>query len=227
MCIFSRLRRGTPKELFHHLNLQNGPFPLNTSVNSKGNRLMYQISPSLKTCYLIVLLYIAGTVAPAQGTRYPEFHVGDDAPDFSLSYATKDSVGTKDIRLSSFFGSKNVVLAFYPADWSGGCTREMCTFRDNFAALGSLNSEVIAISGDYTYSHHEWAKQHNLPFILASDHRHSVAATYNSYNEDTGYNKRTVYVIDKAGKIAYIDLMYSTKDLASFEKLQAALQGLK
>lgn len=156
----------------------------------------------------------------------PSLAVGMPAPDFALPYATKDSVGVGDMRLSSFLG-KNVVLAFYPADWSGGCTREVCSFRDNFADVSSLNAVVLGISGDYPYSHHEWAKYHTLPFTLLSDHRHTVASAYHSFNESTGYNKRTVYVVDAKGAIAYVDMEYSTRDKASLEKLQAALTKLK
>jgi peroxiredoxin len=122
---------------------------------------------------------------------------------------------------------RNLVLAFYPADWSGGCTKEVCTLRDNFSALGELNADVIGISGDYVFSHYEWAKHHNLPFRLASDHNHDVARRYGSFNEAAGYNRRTVFVVDRSGKIAYADLAYSTRDATSFEKLQAALKGMK
>jgi len=153
--------------------------------------------------------------------------VGDAAPDFSLPYATRDSVASDQLVLSSLVGRKNVVLAFYPADWSGGCTKEVCTLRDNFSALGDLNADVIGISGDYVFSHHEWASHHNLPFRLASDHNHDVAKKYGSFNEANGFNKRTVFVVDKAGKIAYADLAYSPRDSVSFGKLQAALKGMK
>jgi len=56
-------------------------------------------------------------------------------------------------------------------------------------------------------------EHHNLPFKLLSDHDHTVAKLYNSYNEKSLYNKRTVYVINKQGKIAYADLQYSVADL--------------
>ncbi len=156
--------------------------------------------------------------------KYPDLKIGDAYLDFSLPYATKDSVGMQDLHLASLIGPKLIILAFYPADWSGGCTKEVCTMRDNFGDLSKLNADVIAISGDYVYSHHEWAKFHTLPFMLASDHKHEVSARYKSFNESTGYNKRTVYVIDTKGKIVYMDLMYSTKDLVSFTKLQDALK---
>jgi peroxiredoxin len=153
--------------------------------------------------------------------------VGDVAPDFSLPYATRDSIAGDALKLSSVVGKRNVVLAFYPADWSGGCTKEVCTLRDNFSSLGALNAEIIGISGDYVYSHHEWAKFHNLPFKLAADHNHAVAKQYGSYNDETGHDRRTVFVVDKAGKIAYIDLTYSPRDSVSFDKLQLALKGMK
>jgi peroxiredoxin len=153
--------------------------------------------------------------------------VGDKAPDFSLPYATKDSVSRNKIQLSSQIGKENIIIAFYPADWSGGCTKEVCTLRDNFSSLSQLNAKVFGISGDYIFSHHEWAKFHNLPFILLSDHDHQTAKKYNSYNSDYGYNKRTVYLIDPGGVVSYIDLNYSTSDEKSFKKLRTALEGMK
>jgi peroxiredoxin len=162
------------------------------------------------------------TPAPRAADAAPK--VGDPAPDFQLPYATRDSVADDSLRLSSLVGRRNIVLAFYPADWSGGCTKEVCTLRDNFASLGAVNADVIGISGDYVFSHHEWAKFHNLPFRLASDHSHAVAKRYGSYNEAYGFNRRTVFVVNKTGKIAYEDLAYSPRDSVSFGKLQAALK---
>ena len=176
--------------------------------------------------YLFLLTGLASTWMFAQATR-SDLKIGDPAPDFSLPCATKDSVMEGDLTLSSLFGKGGIVLAFYPADWSGGCTKEVCTLRDNFTALSGLKAQILGISGDYAFSHHEWAKYHNLPFALVSDHNHEVAKKYGSYNETTGYNNRTVYVIDNHGKIAYIDLKYSVRDLASFEKLQDALKKIQ
>lgn len=118
--------------------------------------------------------------------------VGSRAPEFTLPYATKDSIARSPLKLSDFAGKRVVIVAFYPADWSTGCTKEVCTMRDNFEALQGLDAEVLAISGDYVWSHHEWAKFHNLPFKLLSDHSHAVARLYDSYNDKTFYNRRTV-----------------------------------
>ena len=100
-----------------------------------------------------LFITLAASAAFAQDTAP---RVGDPAPDFKLPYATRDSVADDSLSLASLaHGNKAVVLAFYPADWSGGCTREVCTLRDNFTALGALNADVIGISGDYVFSHHE------------------------------------------------------------------------
>jgi peroxiredoxin len=152
--------------------------------------------------------------------------VGDPAPDFALPYATKDTIIFSPLRLSNEIGKRNIVLAFYPADWSGGCTKEMCTIRDDFGNLEKLNAEVLPISGDYVFTHHEWAKYHHLQFKLLSDHKHEVAKEYDSYNSASGFNRRTVYVIDKSGKIAYINLQYNVGTPADFQKLKDVLASL-
>lgn len=153
--------------------------------------------------------------------------VGDPAPDFTLAYATKDSVSRVPLTLSSLKGKGSIVLAFYPADWSGGCTKEVCDMRDNFTALSGVGAQVIGISGDNPYSHYEWAKHHNLPFGLVSDTKHEVSRRYSSFDEKSGYSRRTVYAIDKSGKIAYIDLKYSPRDATSLNKLQDALKTMQ
>ncbi|MBI3006469.1 MAG: peroxiredoxin [Ignavibacteriales bacterium] len=153
--------------------------------------------------------------------------VGQQAPDFALQYATKDSIFRTPLKLSEAVGKQNIILAFYPADWSTGCTKEVCAMRDDFGNLEKLNAGVLGISGDYVWSHYEWAKHHNLPFKLLSDHNHEIAKKYSSYNEKTQYNKRTVFVVDKNGAIAYVDLEYSVRDSEDFTRLKEALSKLQ
>ncbi|HYQ86876.1 MAG TPA: peroxiredoxin [Bacteroidota bacterium] len=175
---------------------------------------------------IVILSLLIGGRGNAQDGSAKPLRVGDPAPDFALPFATKDSVGTEMLQLSALFGKQKILLAFYPADWSGGCTKEMCAMRDNFVSLESLGVAVLPISGDYEYSHHEWAKYHNLPFRLLSDHSHTVARMYDSFNQESGFDNRTVFVIDKHGKITYVDPKYSVRDMNSFEKLKEALKGL-
>jgi peroxiredoxin len=155
--------------------------------------------------------------------------VGDRAFDFKLPYATQEKIYMKpdeQLSLSSLRG-KNVILAFYPADWSGGCTAEVCTFRDTFMEFGKLNAQVLGISGDYVFSHQEWAKHHNLPFPLLSDHDHHVARLYDSYMEQAGFNKRTVYLLDKDGVVRYVNLAFKAGDKKDYDALRAELEKLK
>jgi glutaredoxin-dependent peroxiredoxin len=151
--------------------------------------------------------------------------VGDAAPLFTLPLATQDTIIANGFSLEKELGKRRIVLAFYPADWSGGCTKEMCTLRDSFADLGKLGTTVYGISGDYVFSHREWAKHLNLQFALLSDHDHAVAKLYQSYHPESGYNRRTVFVIDDEGKIVYIDREYKAGTSDSFNKLTAALSS--
>ena len=154
--------------------------------------------------------------------------VGDPAPDFRLPYATQEKIFFKaeeQMALSSLRG-RNVILAFYPADWSGGCTKEVCTLRDTFAELSKLNATVLGISGDYVFSHHEWAKFHKLQFPLLSDHKHEVARAYASYDEASGFNKRTVFLIDKDGRVRYANLAFKAGDPKDYATLRAELEKL-
>ncbi len=87
----------------------------------------------IKTGILCVLFLIPGLSPQAKGQS--ALNVGDAAPDFTLPYATKDSVSRSPVSLSDLVGKRTIVVAFYPADWSTGCTKEVCTMRDNFGAL--------------------------------------------------------------------------------------------
>lgn len=176
----------------------------------------------MKKTLLVGFLVLFFHTGPAQTLR-----LGEPAPEFSLPYATRDSVARSPLRLSDLVGTRNVILAFYPADWSSGCTKEVCTLRDSFSGLQALNAEVVGISGDYVYSHHAWAKHHDLPFRLLSDHRHDMARAYESFNEQSNYTRRTVFVINPRGEIAYKDLEYSVADSLDFERLKQALSSLR
>jgi peroxiredoxin len=154
--------------------------------------------------------------------------VGEAAPDFSLPYATQEKIvlDPKEYMSLASLRGKNVILAFYPADWSGGCTKEVCTLRDTFIELGKLNATVLGISGDYVFSHQEWAKFHKLQFPLLSDHDHKIAKMYDSYMEDRGFNKRTVYLIDKDGVVRYVNLAFKADSKADYDALRAELEKL-
>ena len=153
--------------------------------------------------------------------------VGDLAPQFSLQSATKDSIDFKGITLAAAVKNSRVILAFFPAAWSGGCTKEMCTIRDNFAGLADLGVTVLGISGDYIFTQKEWAKNLGLQFALLSDHDHAVAKAYRTYNSKSGYDVRSIWVIGEKGKIIYTDPAYNVQTPDAFNRLKEALASSK
>lgn len=178
-----------------------------------------------KLIVLLASLALLTIVSASPASELPK--LGDAAPLSTLPYATKDTIVNNGFSLATAIGRNNIILAFHPADWSGGCTKEMCTMRDSFTELARLGCEVYGISGDYAYSHREWAKHLGLQFALLSDHNHEVARAYQSYNAETGFNRRGVFVVNKQGKIAYVDLEYKAGTLDSFNKLKSALAEIK
>lgn len=128
--------------------------------------------------------------------------VGEVAPDFEA----KDANGAP-VRLSSYRGSKNVVLYFYPKDFTPVCTKEACGFRDMYEELRGKDTEVIGVSVDDEGSHRSFAAKHALPFPLLSDPDKRISKLYGAAGSLFGLLERTrrlTFVIDKAGTIAAV-----------------------
>jgi peroxiredoxin Q/BCP len=118
--------------------------------------------------------------------------VGDKAPDFTLPSQTGEN-----ITLSSFFGKKDIVLYFYPKDESRGCTRQACSFRDNYEVFKELGAEVIGVSSDDIESHKSFAEHHLLLFILLSDKDNEARKMYGVPSTLGIILGRVTYIIDK------------------------------
>ena len=127
-----------------------------------------------------------------------EIAVGDAAPDFTL----KDQ-DQKDVTLSSFKGQKNVVLAFYPLDWSPVCEGENKCLTNDFPKFDGLNAVVLGISTDSFFSHKAWVQHLGLKQTLLSDFNREVVKKYGLYFEPLNCGKRATVIVDKTGKVAY------------------------
>lgn len=149
---------------------------------------------------------------------------GDMAPEFTLSWATRDSVGpaSAPLRLGHLRG-KVVVLAFYPRDFTSGCTAEMRTFTDQYDLLFGEGVEVLGISVDSLQTHVGFAASLQIPFKLLSDPDQSVAKRYGSHGSQ-GSMRRTVYVIDREGRVAYRNLRFGALDQRAYDELKAAVR---
>ena len=133
-----------------------------------------------------------------------ELGEGDRAPDFELPASTGGST-----RLSSLKG-KQVVLYFYPADDTPGCTREACAFRDNLPKFDGLDEVILGVSKDSLDSHEKFISKYSLNFTLLSDEDLVAHKKYDTWKEKTNYGRtymgteRSTFVIGADGRIKKI-----------------------
>lgn len=133
--------------------------------------------------------------------------VGDQAPNFTV----KDTYGNL-VSLSSYAG-KSIVIYFYPKDDTPGCTKEACSFRDNYGEYQNKNIVVLGVSRDDETSHQVFTAKFNLPFPLLADTDGSLASAYDV--DGGGYAKRVTYVIDGDGKISHVYTSIKTETHAT------------
>ena len=148
---------------------------------------------------------------------------GDRAPAFTLSDQNGQKVALKD------FAGQRVVLYFYPADDTPGCTKEACQFNDEFAAFKKLDVTVIGVSPDNAEKHQAFRAKYGLKFALLSDPEKSVMAKYGAYGEKMMYGKkvngviRSTFVIGPNGKIEHA--WYGVRADGHADKVLATLKS--
>lgn len=121
---------------------------------------------------------------------------GIDAPQFE---GATDGEGT--FKLMDYRGKKNVVLYFYPRDFTPGCTREACNFRDNYADVEQYDAVIVGVSTDSADSHSRFRERHELPFPLVADPEKRIVRQYDADGLLGLMTARVTYVIDKQGVI--------------------------
>ena len=148
--------------------------------------------------------------------------VGQEAPDFELN----DQHG-KPVRLSSFRGSKNVVLVFYPLAFSGVCSGELTALRDDFPEATRDDVELLTVSVDSTYALRTWSDRDGFEFGMLADFwpHGGVAKLYGVFNEDLGIATRGTFVIDKSGVVRWkvVNPTREARGIADYQKALAAL----
>ena len=145
------------------------------------------------------------------------------------NFTLKDT-NNEDVTLDSFKGKKNVVLLFFPLAFSGVCTKELCSTRDNLKIYNSLDAEVLAISIDSFFTLRAFKEANNLNFKLLSDFNKEVSTQYNSLYEDyfgmKGVSKRSVFVISKEGMVVHQEILEDSGKIPNLAKVQEVLASL-
>ncbi|HEY5232361.1 MAG TPA: redoxin domain-containing protein [Verrucomicrobiae bacterium] len=154
---------------------------------------------------------------------------GTKAPDFTLK--SKTATGLVDVKLSDNFDKTNTVLLFFPAAFTGVCTKEMCDLTGGLDAYAGLGADVIGISVDTPFAQEAWAQKEKIGVKLASDLNKEVIKKYHVVFPmlagvgDTA--ARAAFVIDKSGVVQYSEQTPTPKDLPNFEAVKAVLAKLK
>jgi thioredoxin-dependent peroxiredoxin len=127
---------------------------------------------------------------------------GAEAPDFTLPDQDGNMVSLKDFR------GQKVVVYFYPADMTSGCTKEACQFNDNLQQFRQAQVTVLGVSPDGADSHQAFRAKHGLTFALLTDADHAVMDQYGAWGEKIRYGKtsigvlRSTFLVDEQGRIA-------------------------
>jgi len=154
---------------------------------------------------------------------------GSQAPDFTLK--SKQATGLVDVKLSNNFGKKNTVLLFFPAAFTGVCTKEFCDISQGLNAFTGSGADVIGISIDTPFAQEAWAQKEKISVTLASDLNKEVTKKYDVVFPmlagvgDTA--ARAAFVIDKNGVVQYSEQTPTPKDLPNFDAVKATLARLQ
>lgn len=124
---------------------------------------------------------------------------GTAAPDFSLPSTTGEMV-----TLSTFRGKRNVLLAFFPAAFTGTCTKEMCEFSEDYGVYATHNTDVLPISVDQVASLKAFQRHERFDVQLLSDARREVSRAYGVLDETRFNSRRSYFLIDREGQIRWV-----------------------
>ena len=148
--------------------------------------------------------------------------IGQQAPDFSLYNTEKQKVTLSELKGNS------VVLLFFPQAFTGTCTTELCSVRDNIATYNNVAATVYGISVDSVFTLGKYKEEQNLNFELLSDFNKTTAEAYGCLYDTfvfdmKGVAKRSAFVINAEGVITYTEVLESAGDLPNFDAIIAAL----
>jgi len=159
----------------------------------------------------------------------PSVKVGQAAPDFSARYLVMENgrPSFKTVKLSEYKGQKNVVLAFFPAAFSPGCTSEMAKYQENSGQFNVNNTVILGMSVDSTWANAAFADKLGVKFPILSDANREISKSYGVWNEQGLVSNRSTFVIDKNGVVKTEFLAAEALDPAKSLEACALLKEVK
>jgi peroxiredoxin len=151
--------------------------------------------------------------------------IGQQAPDFTLYDSDKKATSLSDYK------GKNVLLLFFPQAFTGTCTKELCSMRDNIALYNQANAQVFGISVDSVFTLAKYKEDQQLNFPLLSDFNKTASTAYGSLYDNfvfdmKGVSKRSAFILDKDGMVRYAEVLETASDLPDFAAIQKTLSEL-
>jgi peroxiredoxin len=151
---------------------------------------------------------------------------GNPAPDFSLYDSDKNKITLSELK------SQNILLLFFPAAFTGTCTKELCSVRDSISLYNEIDTKVFGISVDMLYSLAKYKEEQKINFPLLSDFNKEVSASYGCLYDTFSYgmrgvSKRSAFIIDKNSIVRYAEILEKATDLPDFTAIREILQSLK
>lgn len=151
--------------------------------------------------------------------------IGDKAPEFTLRASDTSEVSLEDYK------GKSLLILFFPLAFTGVCTTELCTMRDNMAKYEGYGADVVAISVDSPFTLAKFKEEQSLNFPLLSDFNKEASRSYGALYEDfvlemKGVSKRSAFIVDKNGIIRYAEVLDNAGDLPNFAAVQEVLSSI-
>ncbi|MFM7015256.1 MAG: redoxin domain-containing protein [Bacteroidota bacterium] len=151
--------------------------------------------------------------------------VGSKLPEFKMFDSDKQEVTNETI------GGKATLFLFFPAAFTGVCTKELCSVRDDISRYNNASVQVIGVSTDTLFTLAKFKEEQGLNFTLASDYNKTVCASFGSQYEEfvfgmKGTARRSAFLADKNGIIQYAEVLESAGDIPNFEAISEAIGTL-
>jgi peroxiredoxin len=193
-------------------------------------RYIFKTAPLILAACLLATPAARAQAPAAAPPPPPSVKTGQPAPDFSANYLTVGENGRpafKTAKLSDYKGQKNVVLAFFPAAFSPGCTNEMAKYQETSGQFNSNNTVILGLSVDSTWANRAFADKLGVKFDILSDASRDISRSYGVFDDKGLVARRTTFVIDSKGIVQKVFMAQEALDPAHSLEACALLKEVK